>query len=40
MRPFTCAQAGAQRQVEALVDQLAQRVGIHPRRRDHAGEHR
>ena len=34
------AQAGAEREVEALVDELAQRVGVDARRRDDAGQHR
>jgi len=34
------AQAGAQREVETFVDQAPQRIGIHTRRRDDAGEHR
>ena len=34
------AQAGAQREVEALVDQASQRIGVDAYRRDHAGQHR
>jgi len=40
MRPLTLPRPGAQRQVEALVDQLAHRVGIDAFGHDHAGQHR
>ena len=34
------AQAGAEREVEALVDEAAHRVGVDAGRHDHAGQHR
>jgi hypothetical protein len=34
------AQAGAEREIEALVDQPAHRVGVDAGGHEHAGEHR